>query len=397
MRYRTKRRIQGSISLLLVIILLPTMVLSGIIVDASRVNMAKSMVSSAGDLAVNSMLANYDTILKDVYGLFAVSQDDPAVIEANIKEYFEDTLVSYGVTNEAGAESYVQSLMGDFKGWISGTNSVDVSNFMDMEVLNDFKVEKVSGSGLDNPDILRKQIVDYMKYRAPVNVGLSIFDSIKAFTAVKEQTKVVKAQVEAQESLQPVTEGCRASIDLIREFDEMVLEMDEGTGSDGTTSDKAVVGVNSSKDSEVVKVLNYGSQIDKYKKDWGENLEYINQLNLIFFVRAPDISNYYLSKKSFNANNFFIKDDNSLDTDDCGISLSPSLTDDYEEMKTARDAIIEELEKSEAEGGIYIKLVAQYTGDALLLCRERLLCPDIPQETHDIRVPAVVTERGRQE
>ena len=48
-------------------------------------------------------------------------------------------------------------------------------------------------------------------------------------------------------------------------------------------------------------------------------------------------------------------------------------------------------------GGYYDRFLARYTGDALLLCRERLLCPDIPQETHDIRVPAVVTERGRQE
>ena len=46
-------------------------------------------------------------------------------------------------------------------------------------------------------------------------------------------------------------------------------------------------------------------------------------------------------------------------------------------------------------GGYYDRFLAQYTGDALLLCRERLLRPDIPQETHDIRVPAVVTEQGR--
>lgn len=46
-------------------------------------------------------------------------------------------------------------------------------------------------------------------------------------------------------------------------------------------------------------------------------------------------------------------------------------------------------------GGYYDRFLAQYTGDALLLCRERLLCPSIPQEIHDIRVPAVVTEQGR--
>ena len=50
------------------------MTFSAIIVDISRVNMAKQMMSSAGDLTMNTALANYDTILKDVYGLFAMSQ-----------------------------------------------------------------------------------------------------------------------------------------------------------------------------------------------------------------------------------------------------------------------------------------------------------------------------------
>ena len=42
-------------------------------------------------------------------------------------------------------------------------------------------------------------------------------------------------------------------------------------------------------------------------------------------------------------------------------------------------------------GGYYDRVLARSTGDVLLLCRDRRLGPDIPQETHDIRVPAVVT------
>ena len=64
MKEKTKKRIQGSISVLLVIILLPMMTFSALIVDMSRVNMAKQMMSSAGDLTMNTALANYDTILK---------------------------------------------------------------------------------------------------------------------------------------------------------------------------------------------------------------------------------------------------------------------------------------------------------------------------------------------
>ena len=46
-------------------------------------------------------------------------------------------------------------------------------------------------------------------------------------------------------------------------------------------------------------------------------------------------------------------------------------------------------------GGYYDRFLARYTGAALLLCREKLLCPDIPREAHDICIPAVITEKGR--
>ena len=52
-KLRTKRKIkkgaQGSITLFMVLILLPTMVFGGVIVDTARMSMCKSAVSGAGD------------------------------------------------------------------------------------------------------------------------------------------------------------------------------------------------------------------------------------------------------------------------------------------------------------------------------------------------------------
>jgi len=45
-------------------------------------------------------------------------------------------------------------------------------------------------------------------------------------------------------------------------------------------------------------------------------------------------------------------------------------------------------------GGYYDRFLAKYPGDALLLCRQALLRPDIPWEAHDILIPAVITEQG---
>ena len=46
-------------------------------------------------------------------------------------------------------------------------------------------------------------------------------------------------------------------------------------------------------------------------------------------------------------------------------------------------------------GGYYDRFLARYNGDTLLLCRQALLRSSIPHESHDIPIPAILTEHGR--
>lgn len=347
MKYKVKRRIEGSVSVMMVIILLVTMVFSALIVDTSRINMARSMVSSAGDLAVNSALANYDTVLKDVYGLFAMSQAQSSEeLNQEIREYFEKTLVSYGVTSEAEAQDYVAKLMQSVSALFSGTASMEPSNFLDMEVGSDFTVTKVDASGLNNPEILRKQIVDYMKYRAPVNMGLSFLDSVKAFTTVSDQTRVVQAQVEAQQSLQPVTQMCRTAIDAIREYDDRVLAIDSG--------DQAVTGRDASTDPAIVRIKEYHKQLDKYKQIWGENYRNINELAMVFLLKPPDISDRYLADMDLGDGEYFIQYQ-TMRTSGSGITVEVELAEDYETAESQCETQMQKL-----QGDSYMNLQQTY-------------------------------------
>lgn len=291
MKRKTWKAVRGSVTLLLVLILLPMMTFSAVIVDTSRINMARSMVSSAGDLAMNTALANYDTILKDVYGLFAMSQGKTdAEMAEDIKKYFQETLVSYGVVNEAQSGEYVEALIGDFTEIVGGVSEVNVQNLMEMKVGDDFSVARQADSALSNPDVLRKQIVEYMKYRAPINLGMSFLDSLKAFKSVEKQNEVVETQVKAQESTQDVTSQCKKLIKLIREFDKLIESIEEG--------DKLVKGSAYSTDGVAVQIADYPGQVDKYARTWGqennkENYAHTNLINLVFLAKAPS-SNVYL-------------------------------------------------------------------------------------------------------
>lgn len=229
LKLKTKKRIQGSISIFLVIILVPTMLLSGLLVDLSRFSMAKAMISSAGDLTMNAALADYDAILKEVYGLFAISQED-ADLYKNLNEYFKTTLVSNGVVSEADSKNYVDTLLGNLGQYLyvdknSGeVNMNDVSNLFDMQISAEAAVKGAEGSTLANPTILKKQIVEYMKYRAPINIGLSFFSSLNSISKSGQQAEVVQSKITAEEKTTDVQSAAKTLYDHLIEYDNQLYE-----------------------------------------------------------------------------------------------------------------------------------------------------------------------------
>lgn len=292
--YKTKKKIQGSISLLLVIILLPMMTFSAIIVDLSRINMAKQMMSSAGDLAMNTALANYDTILKDVYGLFAMSQQETwsnKTLSDKLTQYFAKTISDYGVVTEEESEDYVNALIGDFYEIVNGVRE-DPTNFLTLSNTT-VTATKVEGSSLANASVLRKQIVEYMKYRAPLGVGLSFLESITAFEKVDSQNAVVEAQVAAQESTQDVTQASKKLIKMIRDYDVRVKELNT-----------ALTGVTGSTDKNTIPLEDYDSHPMKYLSAWKENYTHINKLNLVFQANTPSADNVYLKNLNYSTEPF---------------------------------------------------------------------------------------------
>lgn len=331
MKRKAKNFIRGSISILLVIIMMPMLTMSAIVVDSSRLNLAKSMVSSAGDLAVNTALANYDTILKDVYGLFAMSQiDSDEDFSEKIKQYFATTLVGYGVVDEENAEDYAGDVLEFAGSMLNGTNGMDElsRNFMQMEI-EDFSATKDSNSSLANSEILRTQLVEYMKYRAPLTVGLSFLDSLKSFTTIQDQTNVVKTQVAAQESAQTVTRACSTAMQSIRDYDKLIDSIETG--------DKAVKGLNSSADGQPVAIKNYDEQVEKYKSSWAEKYSHINTLTLVFFTKNPGVGDKMLGKLGSSR---FIDPTKSynLNTSNSGISLNVSVSGDQNGAKSEYDS-----------------------------------------------------------
>lgn len=226
----------GSITVFLSIILVPMLLFVSIMVDSSAYMLSKASVESAGELATNAALANYDTVLRDVYGLFAMSQaaDDPnQALKDNVKEYFEDSLTANGIIDEADDiwDSDTLNWVTDVINGAFGLDYDSLPGIVNAGLDENAVIQYVPDSSLANPEVLWTQIVEYSEYRVPVNAAMSALDSLGAFKKVAAQSDVLQSKTEMDEKLEDVNDGLKKLYNSIQEFDAKVGEVE--TAMDG--------------------------------------------------------------------------------------------------------------------------------------------------------------------
>ncbi len=208
-RFVMKRR--GAISIFLVIILVPMLVMSSVVVDVSRVNLGEAMAVSAGDLAANTVLTNYDYQLKEMYGLMASANDSKDFLN-KIEKYYCDTIMANGIE-----EAVAKTLAAKARGVVE---SADLQNISVQE--NSFKVdvlEDQSGS-LVNPAVTKTQIVNFMKYRAPIRMGTSIFEAVNLFKNMGKKTDVIDKKNKYYEEQANIIDLCQKARNAIGKYED---------------------------------------------------------------------------------------------------------------------------------------------------------------------------------
>ena len=195
-------RTKGAVSIFLVLILVPMLGVASVMVDSSRLKLGQAAASAAGDITLNTALSQYNNMLKDIYGLFATSQNNETLLES-LGTYYKESIMVNGVTAE-DANTYVEKLMNTFGVGGSTNNTRDLLNI----AVDDFKVSAPTGANLANPLMLKKQITEFMKYRAPLNLGLEILDAVKIFKNLSKQTKVIEGQQKYYEEQKNVFSAC---------------------------------------------------------------------------------------------------------------------------------------------------------------------------------------------
>ncbi|MDR2357392.1 MAG: DUF5702 domain-containing protein [Oscillospiraceae bacterium] len=172
-----RRNEKGTITVIVSIMLIPAILLSGTAVDLARIHTAKSMAQDANQLAANSILTQYNALLQDLYGLFGVAESDPA-LGSMINDY-----INIAVFGEKSDGEWIDTGLGTFQTFHGSAASG--------------KVSLTDGFTLENRDVLRRQIEEYMKFRGPVILVQELLRALDIHgTTIKASSEAIEQQEE---------------------------------------------------------------------------------------------------------------------------------------------------------------------------------------------------------
>lgn len=222
-----KRGERGSVTVFFTILLIPTIILVSVFSDLARIKLYSNQALMTADNYAEGILTEYDNLLKDLYGLFAIRQDEEGMeaIET-IKKYMS---TSFQVNDNPMDFSH-------FKGtFLNQGNTVDGYIPYESAEVNFGEFETIPESALSNYKVLSSQIGDFMRYRivnqmmdqfSESNIG-QIFDEIKDtkknFDTIKKKESIDKDA----ESLLSLLKDYYSTLKDLKEFRSFIRDLNK--------------------------------------------------------------------------------------------------------------------------------------------------------------------------
>lgn len=179
------------------LMMVPVVAITGLIVDVSRLKMYSSQAVMAADTYGAAVLSQFDHLLKELYGLFSVTQNEEglAAIE-EMKDY-----MTYSFRPD-----------GD------GTSLEGFAPYGDSDV--DLVYENVEGASLSNNNVLMTQISDFMRFR----IVEEVLDESGILNSL-EQLDAMEADMDAVKERKKLTDSCQKALDQISEYYEILKKV----------------------------------------------------------------------------------------------------------------------------------------------------------------------------
>ena len=192
---------KGAVTVLVTLLLVPALLITGSGVDIARIYTARSIVQDANQMAANAALTQYDAMLQDLYGLFAISTEDEN-LQQMVTDYVNLSL--YGDENP-------QPGSGDTGAFALFSGSVSSTKVETQKSLGKTEIKTNSAAVSE----LRHQIEEYAKFRAPVAIASEVIDRLKAFDQIKANSEVIKDKSAIDDLVSDLYDLCKKALEAI--------------------------------------------------------------------------------------------------------------------------------------------------------------------------------------
>lgn len=225
MGYLSKRR--GVISVFLLIIFMITYVFMGLLVDAGRYRMAQTYAEAALDSASSSVLSNYNKLVYDLYGLFSVDikLEKEQSMEEAIGEAYQHYLKE--MLEMVDAKEY-ETMLAELitgKKTAATLNTGSLYDFEITELKADTSITLADTANVEN------QIIEYMKYRAPVQLTddmKGFLGKLQVITEMKDRVQEALTKEKIKEKYETEENG---NVPLSTEAAELLTEINSFAGT----------------------------------------------------------------------------------------------------------------------------------------------------------------------
>jgi len=214
---------RGIITVMVCMLMIPIVVITGTLVDVSRMQMYSSQAAMASDAQAEAVLTAYDNVLKDIYGLYAVTQEDTLATIAS--ELATGSTLSF---NPVGDDKGQKIISGGL--FTAAPTARQFMPYANIEV--EFETEAVDGATLSNPNVLMTQISKFMQYRIVQSLlnHLDILENLSGFEDTEDENKCAdqrKALTDKCEDLMEAIQNYYYVLRDIKEYPEFIKEREQ--------------------------------------------------------------------------------------------------------------------------------------------------------------------------
>lgn len=193
------KRSRGSITVFVALILVPTVFFSGFLVDLARLKLYGNQAVMTADNYGEAVLTQYDNLLKELYGLFAVTQDTDGVKALDeLQKYMQS---SFDPSEKTSSWGHLQPVLGQ-------TEYTGFMPYKDAEI--SFEREFVKESNLRTPEVLSTQIGDFMQFRIVQQLlgddGSDLLEMVETIQNTESDAKIVDKKIELDKEAEKLYE-----------------------------------------------------------------------------------------------------------------------------------------------------------------------------------------------